>query len=313
MQGIIGNGIIYWVMVMENDELEMQASDPGPYNKKTIDIPRYIIKKEAENELLNNLAITWTGCYENAKGHFVRNRVLNEYVLIYCTGGKGWLEMAGKRWVINTGDVFFCFKDIRHSYGADDQDPWTKYWVCFIGKSVPDFLSLLQVSPQSPVIPIGDKSKLFTLFYEIFETLSYGYSLNNLLYASSCVHQILSYLFNVQMYTYKAVTKDINIEKIVRFMYENINNSFTLKELADYANMSKYYFLRKFKEKTGYSPIDYFNRLKIQKACELLDASAVRISEISQMLGFNSQYYFSLTFKKIIGYSPRTYREIRRG
>ncbi|MCB0166075.1 MAG: helix-turn-helix transcriptional regulator, partial [Anaerolineae bacterium] len=68
---------------------------------------------------------------------------------------------------------------------------------------------------------------------------------------------------------------------------------------------------RVFKKKTGYAPIDYFIRLKIQKACELLETTDQQVSEIGHSLGYPDIYYFSRLFKKVVGLSPRQYRAER--
>ncbi|MGE7057069.1 helix-turn-helix domain-containing protein, partial [Paenibacillus glucanolyticus] len=73
------------------------------------------------------------------------------------------------------------------------------------------------------------------------------------------------------------------------------------------------HFTFRFKEATGYSPIDYYLRLKIQLACQHLDLTGQSIKEISHRLGFQDPYYFSRLFKKIMGKSPSDYRDTRKG
>ena len=46
----------------------------------------------------------------------------------------------------------------------------------------------------------------------------------------------------------------------------------------------------------------------MQKACQLLEFSELKINEISQSLGFEDPAYFSRTFSKIIGIPPSLYR-----
>jgi len=103
--------------------------------------------------------------------------------------------------------------------------------------------------------------------------------------------------------------EDMSMEKVITYMLDNINVNLSLDQLSTYANISKYHFVRLFKNKTGYTPIDYFNRLKIQKACELLETSPAKINMISSSLGFSNPYYFSTAFKKIVGQSPQSYRQ----
>jgi AraC family transcriptional regulator, arabinose operon regulatory protein len=58
--------------------------------------------------------------------------------------------------------------------------------------------------------------------------------------------------------------------------------------------------------------MEYFNRLKIQKACELLDTSSLDIKDISDYLSFSNPFYFSEVFKRIVGLAPRKYRNLQR-
>lgn len=58
------------------------------------------------------------------------------------------------------------------------------------------------------------------------------------------------------------------------------------------------------------SPIDYFIKLKIYYACQLLAQSARKIKDISEMVGYDGAYYFSRLFKQIMGKSPKEYRNV---
>ena len=63
-----------------------------------------------------------------------------------------------------------------------------------------------------------------------------------------------------------------------------------------------------FKELTGYSPVKYINRIKIEKACVLLECSDFSISLISDFLHFYSVSYFYKVFKAHKGVTPIDYR-----
>jgi AraC family transcriptional regulator of arabinose operon len=72
--------------------------------------------------------------------------------------------------------------------------------------------------------------------------------------------------------------------------------------------MSSGHYGMLFRKSRNHTPVDYFNRLKIQKACELLKTTDQPVGEIGESLGFTDPYYFSRLFKKTMGLSPRTYR-----
>ena len=102
------------------------------------------------------------------------------------------------------------------------------------------------------------------------------------------------------------------VQKIEEYFRENLSRTITLQLLADEMNVSKVYLCRIFKKYKNVTPIDYFNRLKIERACELLNQfSSLPLQKISDMLGFNDVYYFSKVFKKIMGVSPSGYRKAK--
>ncbi len=91
-------------------------------------------------------------------------------------------------------------------------------------------------------------------------------------------------------------------------MEDRIQTSLTLDDLSDRVSMTPQYLCRLFKQKTGHTPIEHFTRLKIQRACYLLDMTSDQIHEISRQIGFDDPYYFTRTFKRIMGTPPREYR-----
>lgn len=96
-------------------------------------------------------------------------------------------------------------------------------------------------------------------------------------------------------------------------MKENIEKRLTLDEIARHVGYSTSHFLTLFNKRTGYSPLAYFNQLKIQQACQLLDFSNMKINQICYKIGIEDTYYFSRLFRKIMGMSPRQYKSMRKG
>ena len=54
--------------------------------------------------------------------------------------------------------------------------------------------------------------------------------------------------------------------------------------------------------------MNYFNLLKVRAAREMLDATAMKLNQISLKLGIEDQFYFSRLFSRIMGMSPSAYR-----
>ncbi|MDE6400970.1 MAG: helix-turn-helix domain-containing protein [Muribaculaceae bacterium] len=83
----------------------------------------------------------------------------------------------------------------------------------------------------------------------------------------------------------------------------------TLSQLSSYSGYSQSYLSSVFKERTGHSPLAYFNLLKVRHACQLLDSTDMKLNCICHMVGISDPYYFSRLFSKVMGMSPSSYRK----
>ena len=99
------------------------------------------------------------------------------------------------------------------------------------------------------------------------------------------------------------------ISEGIKYLETDETQSLSVKELADLCNVSEVYFRRLFTEYSGYSPIQYRLRNKIEKAKILLKYDNLTINEISDRLGFVSSAYFTKIFKASTGKTPSGFRK----
>ena len=99
----------------------------------------------------------------------------------------------------------------------------------------------------------------------------------------------------------------------IAFIIQHLNKEYqqntNLLELADMCRMSKFHFLRIFKEIVGVSPLEYRNRIRIEHAKELLEDINLPIGEVGVQVGYTSSAYFCDAFKQKVGISPSAYRK----
>ena len=96
---------------------------------------------------------------------------------------------------------------------------------------------------------------------------------------------------------------------IVAYRKSNGKNKISLADVCEHFNYSRSFICRIFKEQTGESLINCFNRLKIEEAKRLLRESEVSVNEISEILGFSEAKYFCNVFKSRQGMTPIEYRK----
>lgn len=100
----------------------------------------------------------------------------------------------------------------------------------------------------------------------------------------------------------------IILEKIIQYVEEHYNEDITLSDIADKLHLNYYYLSTYFKNQTSENLTTYINRIKIEKAQQLLRESQDTIAEISKVVGFSDHNYFSKVFKKHVGMTPSMYR-----
>ena len=96
-------------------------------------------------------------------------------------------------------------------------------------------------------------------------------------------------------------------------MRQHLDGSLSLTSIAREANFSTARFSTLFKAQTGFSPVEYYIRLRVQAACRMFDTTALNVSEVAAKVGYADQYYFSRIFRKIMGMPPTAYRRAKKG
>lgn len=101
---------------------------------------------------------------------------------------------------------------------------------------------------------------------------------------------------------------DSQIAGVLNFINDNLSADLTVDSLAARSYLSKYYFMRRFKEMTGYTVHNYILLKRVLHASELLNTgtSATRAAMLS---GFVDYSTFSRAYKKIYGETPKRTRK----
>jgi YesN/AraC family two-component response regulator len=99
-----------------------------------------------------------------------------------------------------------------------------------------------------------------------------------------------------------------SLQKAIIYINNNYTSRITLDKVAREACTSKYHFSREFKKTVGCTYKDYVNKLRIEKARELLKNVRVSITEAAFSVGYRDLTNFERIFKRIVGCTPREYK-----
>ncbi|WP_394914895.1 helix-turn-helix transcriptional regulator [uncultured Robinsoniella sp.] len=85
------------------------------------------------------------------------------------------------------------------------------------------------------------------------------------------------------------------------------DSSLTLQQVCRENCVSSALLQQIFRRNLGTGVIEYYNNLRIERAMHLIQIGKYNMTEISDILGYNSLHYFSKCFKKAVGIPPTAY------
>ena len=101
---------------------------------------------------------------------------------------------------------------------------------------------------------------------------------------------------------------NIRIEKSIVYIDQNLSSALDLDAVAQAAGFSSFHFHRIFTALTGENPQNFINRLRLERAANLLVKSpSLSITEVAFSTGFSSSSAFARSFKKYYGITASDY------
>jgi AraC-like DNA-binding protein len=283
--------------------------------QRIVVLPRSAVARAQKHSLMSGLIPTDVGYFPRAAGHLrERSRGVDQAIFIYCTRGGGWCEVAGRYHAVRPGELLVVPPETRHVYGANESQPWSIYWFHAKGRLLTAFLRELDASAEHPVMRIGEDARLPALFEEMLNAVEHGYTTLQLLYAS----QTLTHLIAAMIRDHRSAHQEHpsvhqKIAHTISYMKQHLNQSLQLDALAALASLSRSRYVDLFKRQTGYAPIDYFIRLRMHRACQLLDTTDQSIKTVAAELGYEDPLYFTRLFRSVNEVAPTEYRRTRKG
>ena len=106
--------------------------------------------------------------------------------------------------------------------------------------------------------------------------------------------------------------EDARIRRARAYLRENLAQPLSLAGIAAEIGMSRYHFLRVFRQATGQTPHRYLTGLRIEQARRELEDRTSTMTEIALRCGFTSRTHFATAFRRQTGSAPSDYRRQHR-
>lgn len=107
----------------------------------------------------------------------------------------------------------------------------------------------------------------------------------------------------------QSFAQDGVVQEVIGYLEAHFAQPVKLKDFCEEAHYSLPYISRCFKQKTGMTARSYLQKLRVEKSCELLAGSDLRIYEVAKAVGYEDLKAFHKAFRRFLNMSPREYRQ----
>jgi len=284
--------------------------------EKLLVLPEYVTAELAAAELTRRLHITDIGCFPRAKYHYrERPEGTHTHIFIFCADGEGWYSLNGGGTVkVGRRQLAVIPAGVPHRYGASAHDPWTIYWFHLYGDDAAELIRLYGLDEGPVDLPLGAFARVTETFDECYSLLAdkpYAFPVH--VHAAQSVRRLLSGIGLTAGRAVRGGPGVRHLERAVAYLAERLDRRVSLAELARHTGLSRQHLIYLFNRETGVPPIEYFLRMKMQKAGQLLHLTDLSVKEVAAAVGIHDPYYFTRLFRKRMGCSPTAFRRMPKG
>lgn len=278
--------------------------------KKTYGTVAFRFKEPAVNQIAQLWSVGWDKHSSSIYSwNGLERKDMGKVIFQYTLSGIGEIEIEGKIHRLHPGHAFLVKSPGEYRYYLPkDSEEWEFMYITLFGEEAEKCWMAIQEKGLSVIRFHPDAAPIQELQQILDEASSK--KITNAFKGSS-----LAYRFLMELYEY-ADSMDSKMdewpEAIVRaalFARQYFSEKIGPDDMADVSGLSRYHFVRVFKQTAGITPIQYLTKIRIHKAIELLNHTKYSIEEIAEMAGYTNANYLNKVCKKVTGYSPGEIRK----
>lgn len=250
-------------------------------------------------------------------------------MLLWCQTGEGNVTVNGDTHILRSGDMLFLPWGHRISYFNGSNKSWRISGIHIIPELPHGSPFECKVKHADGDLIKGGSLRKDNDLGKVLKgvvkgTLLYPGSLSHLAEYTiglfvrgkqteqQCRHLALLLLHEIELNVLNPQVSPANIPlslvKICDYIERRLDKKITLPDLMKAGGVSQATVCRLFSQYLRIRPFEWINKMRIDKAAELLLSSDLQIGEIASKVGISDHYYFSKIFSRIKGVPPGKFR-----
>lgn len=233
--------------------------------------------------------------------------------IILIREGEGTFSIDGRDVAVKAGDLVIYNSTIIHDERTGPDKPLS--WFCVALKQVqwpglrPNCLIRDGISPIFPSdsqFPAIDR--LLELMFDQLVQERPGHAIATHHMTQALLAMTLQIILQAEGHGDLGSENEPLAHRVITYLDNHFTEAISLEQLAGLFKVSTYYLAHVFKERFGYSPMQYVSRHRIGEAQSLLISTDLSVTEIASRVGYDSPSHFNRQFSKYVGMPPRRYK-----
>ena len=254
--------------------------------------------------------VTEVGHFYASKGFYTERSAKNKYYVLYTVSGRGHMKYHDEEFYLEKGHAVMIHCNDYHLYKTASDETWDHKWIHFDGESCDTYMKLINDNGTSRIYIENNIE-----FENYIDDILRGSGVSDIkqsVYMSKSITNILTMMVlgkyntktNKNYYQHQE-----DIQKVIEYIRQNYAEQIVLDDLISVVHLSKYYFLKLFKQNTGMTPYEYLINYRINKAKVMLRTTGLSVMAIGLEVGFTDESNFIKQFKKVVRMTPLNYRK----
>ncbi|PWV99392.1 AraC family L-rhamnose operon transcriptional activator RhaR [Paenibacillus cellulosilyticus] len=243
----------------------------------------------------------------------------------YVAEGTGFHHVEQETFPIHKGQLYVIPIGVSHVFRPTTPDRSSKppvVYNCLFDMHLATVLSGLQEQPiQEHLSPLANNTSSYFSVFDRDGTIErimiqlHTEMKTNAIGSRAMLHALLSQLI-ITVYRLKygdnerSSSEDTaNFLQVIDYVEQNYDTAVTLAELSRISGWSERHLQRLFTQYTDQTFGSYLQNVRIQRSCEMLRNSSLKVSFIAEQVGYRSIDSFNQAFKKTVGLTPTAFRK----